>query len=343
MPPSPADPTSPPALKGDRGYGHVLPFGWFCLNRSDVITAGEVLRFHGFDQEWVMFRGLDGTPGLLDAHCPHLGAHLGVGGRVDGNLLRCPFHAWGFDIDGYCRDIPYTDRPGALVGKRRLIRSLPVIDDGTLLWAWYHPEDDSPHWPLASANQAAGTAWSKPEGMEFDIACSTQDILENSADHAHLKYVHGHAAVLPGTTRYQGIHRHVIIEADIEFIDPDGILTPCHYRIAIHQIGPGQMHVLYTRQIQLGMLFLVTPVTPQRSTLRMLFSHPDYPPGSYEARALANMKQEKIGQHGDLSGVLADLPIWNHKIYRPRPLLCDEDRSIARFRQWFAQFYPAGS
>ena len=34
---------------------------------------------------------------MLDAYCPHLGAHLAEGGRVQGESVRCPFHAWEFD------------------------------------------------------------------------------------------------------------------------------------------------------------------------------------------------------------------------------------------------------
>ena len=34
-----------------------------------------------------------------------------------------------------------------------------------------------------------------------------------------------------------------------------------------------------------------------------------------------------------------DIPIWEHKIYRPAPLLCDGDGPIAEYRNWFSQFY----
>lgn len=29
---------------------------------------------------------------MLDAFCPHLGANMGEGGKVDENRLECPFH-----------------------------------------------------------------------------------------------------------------------------------------------------------------------------------------------------------------------------------------------------------
>jgi len=36
-----------------------------------------------------------------------------------------------------------------------------------------------------------------------------------------------------------------------------------------------------------------------------------------------------------------DFPIWENKIYRERPLLCEADGPIHEFRGWAAQFYPA--
>jgi 3-ketosteroid 9alpha-monooxygenase subunit A len=37
-----------------------------------------------------------------------------------------------------------------------------------------------------------------------------------------------------------------------------------------------------------------------------------------------------------------DIPIWNNKAYRPRPVLCKNDGPIGRFRAWARQFYPGG-
>ena len=34
-----------------------------------------------------------------------------------------------------------------------------------------------------------------------------------------------------------------------------------------------------------------------------------------------------------------DIPIWENKIYRDDPILCDGDGPIAKYRKWFKQFY----
>ena len=58
-----------------------------------------------------VFRDERGVAHALDAYCPHMGANLGAGGRVKGNCLECPFHAWRFrGDDGKCTHIPYTDK-----------------------------------------------------------------------------------------------------------------------------------------------------------------------------------------------------------------------------------------
>lgn len=47
----------------------------------------------------------------MDAYCPHLGAHLGIGGTVEGETLRCPFHAFRFDTGGVCVATGYGTKP----------------------------------------------------------------------------------------------------------------------------------------------------------------------------------------------------------------------------------------
>src|SRR5690606_7988267 len=91
-----------------------IPFGWYPVAWSFELEKGGVLRRHYFSRELVVFRGESGEAFVLDAYCPHVGAHLGVGGRVEGETLRCPFHGWRFSGAGECVEIPYAKRtPGS--------------------------------------------------------------------------------------------------------------------------------------------------------------------------------------------------------------------------------------
>ena len=81
--------------RGD--YPFPIPSGWFRVAFSGELEKGEVKSLQYFGEEQVLFVSESGAVQLFEAHCPHLGAHLGRGGSVEGEMLRCPFHGWGFD------------------------------------------------------------------------------------------------------------------------------------------------------------------------------------------------------------------------------------------------------
>ena len=74
----------------------------------------------------------DGKAVVLDAYCPHLGAHLAYGGKVVGDCIDCPFHGWRFNKEGKCTIIPYANK----VPDVARTASWPVqeVDDGVLVW-----------------------------------------------------------------------------------------------------------------------------------------------------------------------------------------------------------------
>ena len=86
------------------------PRGWFQVAYADEIKPGEAKALKYFGVDLVMFRTEDGEVSVLDAFCPHMGAHLGHGGKVEGDGVVCPFHAWKFDGVGTCVEVPYARR-----------------------------------------------------------------------------------------------------------------------------------------------------------------------------------------------------------------------------------------
>ena len=46
----------------------------------------------------MVFRSVDGKVSALHAYCKHMGAHLGIGGKVvNKSCIQCPFHGWIYD------------------------------------------------------------------------------------------------------------------------------------------------------------------------------------------------------------------------------------------------------
>ncbi|WP_331737272.1 Rieske 2Fe-2S domain-containing protein [Streptomyces sp. NBC_00019] len=79
----------------------VLPYpnGWFAVAFSTEVRPGQVITSRLMGKDVVIFRTRSGTLTVVDPHCPHLGAHLGRGGRMDGENLVCPFHAFAFNSE----------------------------------------------------------------------------------------------------------------------------------------------------------------------------------------------------------------------------------------------------
>ena len=87
------------------------PTGWFQVAWSAEIQVCQVHKMTYFGQELVAWRAQDGTVTVMSAYCEHLGAHLGFGGRVEGDRIICPFHGREWNQQGRNVCIPYQDRP----------------------------------------------------------------------------------------------------------------------------------------------------------------------------------------------------------------------------------------
>jgi len=70
--------------------GTTLHSGWYLPVFLSELTA-EVSPLAIGDRRLVAVRE-NGRVRIFDGSCPHRGAHLGHGGRLDGNCLVCPFH-----------------------------------------------------------------------------------------------------------------------------------------------------------------------------------------------------------------------------------------------------------
>ncbi|WP_420437385.1 Rieske 2Fe-2S domain-containing protein [Candidatus Poriferisocius sp.] len=55
------------------------------MDESRVLAVGEIKSFYAFGKDLVLYRTESGEARLIDAYCPHMGAHIGAGGKVDGD------------------------------------------------------------------------------------------------------------------------------------------------------------------------------------------------------------------------------------------------------------------
>lgn len=312
-----------------------IPYGWYFVAYSDELARGDVKSLHYFGRDLVLFRNESGQAGLLDAYCPHMGAHLGEGGVVDGDALRCPFHAWAFRPDGFCVDIPYAKAFPPICKREPVAGPYPVTEANGVVWGWYHPNGAVPSFEVQTIPEFTEPGWAPVTRREWRFSSNPQEIAENGVDVAHFEFVHKMNAVPEGKTAYEGHTRRSAAFGERTVPMADGQARVVPYTVETVQNGAGQKTTHLTGLVTLALQVLVTPVEADDCELRFCFTHPVVEPGSAEEQAIAAAMASTTGQ----TGVEGDIPIWNKKIHRTQPLLCDGDGPILRFRKYFEQFY----
>lgn len=85
--------------------------GWICLGHiSQVDEPGKFLMRELGRESVVVIGGEDGRPRAFHNVCRHRGARIvnDEAGQVN-RRLRCPYHAWSYDLDGALRAAPHMD------------------------------------------------------------------------------------------------------------------------------------------------------------------------------------------------------------------------------------------
>lgn len=76
------------------------PTAWWIVALAEDVGRHRPLAVRALEHDLVLWRKPDGEIVAQAAHCLHLGAHLGHGGRVEGGTIGCPFHGWRYDANG---------------------------------------------------------------------------------------------------------------------------------------------------------------------------------------------------------------------------------------------------
>ncbi len=299
------------------------PRGWYSLCDSDELAQGEVRPITALGRELVAVRDADGAAHVYDAYCPHLGAHLGHGGRVEGGRLHCPFHGWQFDAsDGRCAAIPYAKRvpPGAALG------AWPTDERNGLVMIYFDAERKEPEWFVDDVPELHEPEWILASNLEWTIPTHAHEVLENVFDTAHLQYVHGGPEIpvvqnvddsSPGKVEYE-------IRGEAEGGNSD---------LDITLWGLGVQRLRYRIEVPLFELDTLLPIDEDTCYARTRLYIRDL--GSAEAN---EMVAGEVAKELDRQ-VQADIAIFEHKRHVAEPILCDGDGPIPVFRRWTQQFY----
>ncbi|XP_040066096.2 cholesterol 7-desaturase nvd-like [Ixodes scapularis] len=329
----------------------VFPNGWFALFDSSALGVEQVRRVDVLGLELVAFRTKGGVAHVIDAYCPHLGAHLGVMGRVFGDCIECPFHGWRFrGEDGACMHVPYSAKAPEFV-KVKTWETREVLGS---LFMWYHADDGPPSWQVEDVREVSNGHWKLEMRYESILSVHIRDLGENEADLTHFGALHKpnplmspeEFSVSAGDTFWGRMLSydwtadwHVEAHTSIVEVDANlrvfGKIYPIlnhKARVTLH--GPGCMIVQVS--CKLGDIRMVVTITPE-GPFQNRVVHKIY----FEPRALMIFRFFVSKVY--LSAFRRDILAWNHKTMHQHPPLQKNEKTVAQFRKWYDQFYSESS
>jgi phenylpropionate dioxygenase-like ring-hydroxylating dioxygenase large terminal subunit len=304
------------------------PNGWFQVAYSDELAPSGVLPLHYFGKHMVLFRTEAGVATVLDAHCPHLGAHLGYGGTVKGDCIKCPFHAWKYDTTGACVEVPYATH----IPPKAKVKPWHLKEVNGLILLWNHVEGAPPQWDIEAIEEYGHAEWTPYERRRWKIKTHNQEMAENAVDSAHFHYVHGTVEQPKTVAEVNGHILHV--KSETKMRTPMGKVTG-----SVESISHGFGYALtrFNGIVETLLVASTTPIDDDYVDVRFSFTVKKLANGDVTSTVGAAFIREIERQLGQ------DIPIWENKVYVQPPMVCDGDGPIGLFRRWTKQFYSAAA
>jgi len=335
------------------------PLGWFAPLRSRDVTSDRPTPFSFMSHELVAFRDAAGTVRVLDAICPHFGAHLGHGEVVGGNV-RCPFHKLDFDGAGRCAGAAAHYDP-AKVGHLRT-RAWACRERFGMIFVWNGPDPATPAWemPLDALDWEGWTSPVTNEGIPMP-GVQPMWVAENIADVAHLRTVHCwdlREVVEPPREHRDGCYRVVVdvtwrlgAMSRISRFRALGRYVNSPFRLEAKILNPGIVVAEATLTeaqggLQVRNVVLVTPVGERDAHLRILVSVRRRLDGAWVrgVERLAGLRPEdllaRVMVEIGTDDFRSDAEIWRHREHLDAPMLLKGDGPLVDFRRWSTRFWP---
>jgi len=298
---------------------------------------------HYFGRDLVCFRGQSGEISVLDAYCQHLGGNLGVGGRVEGDEIVCPWHGWHWNLDGTNALIPYS-RERCKPNVR--IQTFPIMEWYGMVLAWFDRDGCEPTWmpPDVPELETDGYYPLHPHSRMLNrVKVHPQMIVENAADPYHIEHVH-HGDRPAQTTSFElhdyYLHATVAVNYggayESTWLTPNG---PVDGNVVYDTYGLGIGFVRFPTEV-LGSVQITghTPVDEEYTDYFFVMATEREPGDTGDIATGRAMRWIKLQQEI----IKQDFFTWENMKYLTKPnFAVEEARDYAALRRWARRFYPA--
>jgi 3-ketosteroid 9alpha-monooxygenase subunit A len=296
--------------------------GWYLLAFADEIGT-QPTPFAIGDRQLIAFRTADREGGagvrVLDAICPHRGAHLGYGGTVARNAVICPFHGKRIALgDPSCH---------WNVAEHTVLYADPCV---FVRLADTAGEDRG----FERAMKAITADRRLVAGFNRTIAVPADYVVENAFDPDHFTAVHGISKV---SRQRLDIGPDGELEIELGFhIRPPGWLA---------KEGPDDaVNGFHARAYSPNVV--VSEVSAPGNTQIVITTSTPTPTGSGTRITYAiTPEQEPVLQRliaGGHRAMSEDIPVWEHLDLTMTPRYDGRDAPVRAFRQFCASFPELG-
>jgi vanillate O-demethylase monooxygenase subunit len=182
---------------------------WYVAATSDQVGgAPSAHRLLGHDV--VLYRQPSGTVVALADRCPHRGYPLSLG-RLDGDVLVCGYHGFGYDWTGQCVRIP--SQPAVPEGI--CARAYPVREVPPFIWIWVGEPGSASRRNPPVLPFLFDAAWAY-SSESMDVSANYMLLHEHLLDITHHFEVHPHTAP-PGIEALPPIDAVEVSETSVSY------------------------------------------------------------------------------------------------------------------------------
>ncbi len=323
-----------------------FPTGWYQLGAAADLAPGALVSREFAGKEIVLYRTMSGEARACGAYCPHMGAHFGHGGRVDGEEIWCPFHGFCFDGAGNCTKTGYDTTPP----KTAKLDVIPLVELHGRLFGYHDSDGAAPRFDLPAVSE---DGWSPLKFHTFHLRGHPQETTENSVDVGHLSVVHGYTDLETlSRLKVDGDYLTVryAMQRPMDWLGNNGSRVRAEFTIHVWGLGYSRVEVdIPDLGLRSRHLVFATPLDGDRIELTVGVAIEDIEPARVH-RALG-LVPRRLFRRAVLEGVFRayvhdvaqDLDIWENKAYVHPAQVARGDGPIGRYRTWARRFYPQGS
>ncbi|PRP95205.1 Toluene-4-sulfonate monooxygenase system iron-sulfur subunit TsaM1 [Enhygromyxa salina] len=296
----------------------------------------------------MVYRTGSGELVVADAHCPHVGTHLGQGATIEGDYIRCPLHGLRFEPHGAC--VEARARGGSL-----MLRVHPVCEVAGMVFSWYAPDQSPPSFALPELDDQAFLPY-RIRTERLDLAME-EPLEVHAVDIGHNTTLHAEQGVEPvepltidaSSTHAALVMRHPATPTGKRMLRLLGVHDGyVETHVEVRTVGLGYQHIRSTvasMGIVVNQFMLAVPRAANEVDLNVVYSMQRLDrarlPRLFRMLPLPLLEPvfDRAGYDELMAATDEHMGMWTRKRQLAAPGWFPDEDGLRRYRTWADGFY----